>query len=235
MLLPAHRARRGPHKTPAVLTPAPRPDAMSCGESPMKIDREGLDPRRSRAVSTGSGCGLGCSTSSADTMTSKSSKSPRSFNPRSAPARSLLVTTPSFARRRSRPQDFLDVWIDANARVVMYVVKFPIGHHHCFDEIGIRRHRTKLLPERGAEPVPPHRVRRLLAEMGRGRVPIAAKDQLDRIDERAVEIEKEGIDAFWIQGSAQERSSAAHRARKRATIFSRAFATSLSVSVRSGA
>ena len=117
----------------------------------------------------------------------------------------------------------------------MYVVKFPISHDHCLDEIGIRRHRTKLLPERSAEPVPPHRVRRLLAEMRRGRVPIAAKDQLDRIDERAVEIEKEGIDAFWIQVSAQERSSAAQRARKRATIFSRAFATSLSVSVRSGA
>ena len=55
----------------------------------------GVAPSRSSAMMTGSGCGLGCCTSSAPTMTSNVSVRPRTFRPRSAPLRILLVTSPS--------------------------------------------------------------------------------------------------------------------------------------------
>src|SRR5438034_7951121 len=63
---------------------------MSWRESPMNTAVSGAAPSRASAASTGSGCGLGCVTSSDPTITSKASASSATWRPRSAPLRILL-------------------------------------------------------------------------------------------------------------------------------------------------
>ena len=98
------------------------------------------------------------------------------------------------ASRGERVQHLLDTGIHRDAGVVMKVMVFAVSDHHLLDEVCIRSDRAELLAQGRAQPVKPNLVGRQLAHVRSGGVTVAAKNELDRVEQRAVEIEEIGVE-----------------------------------------
>ena len=75
--------------------------------------------------------------------------------------------------------------------VVVGEVVGPIRRHHGLDLGGVLGELPELYPQRSTQPLHPDVVRRLLAAVLAHGVTVGAKDQLDGVDQGAVEVEQE--------------------------------------------
>ena len=81
--------------------------------------------------------------------------------------------------------------IGAHQLVVVGEVVRAVSRYHGLDLGGVLGEVAELHPQRGAEPLHPDVVGRLVPAVQAHRVAVGAEDQLDGVDERAVEVEKE--------------------------------------------
>ena len=75
--------------------------------------------------------------------------------------------------------------------VVVRQVVGPVGGHHRFDLGRVFAETAELHPQRCAQPFHPDVVRGLLPAVRAQRVAVRPEDELDRVDERAVQVEQE--------------------------------------------
>ena len=83
-----------------------------------------------------------------------------------------------------------DALVRPHQLVVVLEVVGAVRGHHGLDLGGILGPVVELHPERRPEALHPHLVRRLEPAMGAHGVPVRSQDQLDRVDECAVEVEE---------------------------------------------
>jgi hypothetical protein len=88
-------------------------------------------------------------------------------------------------------RDYVDHFgVGLHAIFVVREMVLAIGRDHGLDEVRILGDRRELLPKGRSQSLAPHRVRRRDREVALGRVAIGAEDEIDGVDERAVEIER---------------------------------------------
>ena len=97
-----------------------------------------------------------------------------------------LPLRPEIPHRRDDPL------VRPHQLVVVREVVGAVRRHHGLHLGGIIGPVAELHPERRPEALHPQLVRRLEPAMDAHGVPVGSQDQLDRVDERAVEVEKKG-------------------------------------------
>ena len=90
-----------------------------------------------------------------------------------------------------RPHRLDHAGIGTYQRVVVSEVVVAVCRHHGLDLDRVLGELAELHPQRGAQPLHPDLVRRLVPAVYAHGVAIRAQDQLDGVDERAVEVEEE--------------------------------------------
>ncbi len=90
-----------------------------------------------------------------------------------------------------RPHCFDYAVIGTHQLVVVREVVGAVRRHHGLDLGGVFGEVAELHPQRGAQPFHPDVIRRLMPAVQPHRVAVRAQDQLDGVDERAVEVEEE--------------------------------------------
>ena len=204
----------GPQSAAAVRTRAARPARMSWGESPTKSAPSGPAPRRSRAASTGAGCGLCSVTSSNPHEDVEVVIQPAARQP--APRQGVRLArddgqpdTGSFEGRQAA----IDARVRTQQPVMVRVGVGAVGVRHPPRLLVVPRERAELRPEGRPEPRPPPRLVGHRAEMRPHRVAERRHDQPDGIDQGTVEVEEAGgyARARWARRIIARRRSRASR------------------------